>query len=119
MTATETMKASEDALKMFRNRTNDIIKYLTAVKEGKLKGDPQLLRSIEALSKRLPVLHTPFIDNVLDDIDVDTELISLLSTLTKVGKHMSEALDKHEVSHYRASTGGSMDMSHLYARKFM
>eukprot|EP01138_Halocafeteria_seosinensis_P013841 gb/GECG01014134.1/.p1 GENE.gb/GECG01014134.1/~~gb/GECG01014134.1/.p1 ORF type:complete len:349 (+),score=59.86 gb/GECG01014134.1/:1-1047(+) len=116
-TVSEAINSSQDALKMFRNRTNAIIEYLIAVKEGKIQADPQLLRSIAALSHRLPVLHTPFAENVLKDIDANTELVSLLSTLTTVGKRMSDVLDKHDIA-YEKRHGGSVEMLHHH-HKFM
>ena len=116
VTVSEAINSSQDALKMFRNRTSAIIDYLTAVKEGRIEADPQLLRSIAALSHRLPVLHTPFTENVLKDIDTDTELVSLLSTLTTVGKRLSDVLDKHEIA-YDTHHGGPEMMHHHH--KFM
>jgi len=101
------------AIQALHGRLKVLHKFVSDIKEGKIKADQRILRDLKGLCNRLPTMDTSdFKQDFLVEYN-DAILVAYLATLTKGEAQINEVMDKFNLTHARQGRGGGMMMPGL------
>jgi len=88
-----------------RSRTQQLLAYLRGVEQGSFPRDEALLRQVSAICRQLPALDpAAFKDSFVSEY-VDSQLVTLLASITKGTKTLSEVTDKVQAGYVDSGSG--------------
>lgn len=95
---TSHLSSMHNAIKMLNIRIKSIVKYLEAVKAGKLSADQSVLRRLSSLVNLLPAIESANFNNEFLSEYNDALLVTYLASITKTSNSMNEMIDKFNIT---------------------
>lgn len=104
----ENLQANYSAIKMLASRVRLIAEYVRASQRGEVPFNHEILREINALAHRLPVLSSEKFRGDFYNQCNDVALMSYLGTITKCCNTMNRFINRFNLLHERLAMGRRM-----------
>jgi len=104
----ENLQAQYSAIKMLASRVRLIAEYVRASQRGEVPFNHEILREINALAHRLPVLSSEKFRGDFYNQCNDVALMSYLGTITKCCNTMNRFINRFNLLHERLAMGRRM-----------
>ncbi|KAK7072643.1 COP9 signalosome complex subunit 6 [Halocaridina rubra] len=104
----ENLQAQYSAIKMLASRVRLILEYVRASQRGEVEFNHEILRQVNALSHRLPVLTSDKFRGEFYNQCNDVALMSYLGTITKCCNTMNRFINRFNLLHDRLAMGRRM-----------
>uniref|UniRef100_H2Z9Q5 COP9 signalosome complex subunit 6 n=2 Tax=Ciona savignyi TaxID=51511 RepID=H2Z9Q5_CIOSA len=103
--ASEHLASQHSSISMLYTRVRLLRDYMEAVQNGELPRDHEIMRSLQALCKRLPVLGAETLTSDLHNQYNDVTLMTYLGVMSKGSQTMNQFISKFNVLLDRQSAG--------------
>uniref|UniRef100_A0A0P4WK75 COP9 signalosome complex subunit 6 n=1 Tax=Scylla olivacea TaxID=85551 RepID=A0A0P4WK75_SCYOL len=104
----ENLQAQYSAIKMLASRVRLIAEYVRASQRGEVEFNHEILRQVNALAHRLPVLNSDKFRGEFYNQCNDVALMSYLGTITKCCNTMNRFINRFNLLHERLAMGRRM-----------
>lgn len=104
----ENLQAQYSAIKMLASRVRLIAEYVRASQRGEVEFNHEILRQVNALAHRLPVLSSDKFRGEFYNQCNDVALMSYLGTITKCCNTMNRFINRFNLLHERLAMGRRM-----------
>ncbi|KAK8728608.1 hypothetical protein OTU49_009044 [Cherax quadricarinatus] len=104
----ENLQAQYSAIKMLASRVRLIAEYVRASQRGEVEFNHEILRQVNALTHRLPVLSSDKFRGEFYNQCNDVALMSYLGTITKCCNTMNRFINRFNLLHERLAMGRRM-----------
>ncbi|XP_027232121.2 COP9 signalosome complex subunit 6 [Penaeus vannamei] len=104
----ENLQAQYSAIKMLASRVRLIAEYVKASQRGEVEFNHEILRQVNALAHRLPVLNSEKFRGEFYNQCNDVALMSYLGTITKCCNTMNRFINRFNLLHERLAMGRRM-----------
>ncbi|KAB7496387.1 COP9 signalosome complex subunit 6 [Armadillidium nasatum] len=104
----ENLQAQYNAIKMLASRVHLIEEYVRATQKGEVPFNHEIIRQINALSHRLPVLSSPKFREEFYNQNNDVALMAYLGAITKCCNTMNKFINRFNQLHERFAIGRRM-----------
>lgn len=104
----ENLQAQYNAIKMLASRVRLISEYVRASQRGEVEFNNEILRQVNALAHRLPVLSSDKFRGEFYNQCNDVALMSYLGTITKCCNTMNRFINRFNLLHERLAMGRRM-----------
>ncbi|XP_064089562.1 COP9 signalosome complex subunit 6-like [Macrobrachium nipponense] len=104
----ENLQAQYSAIKMLASRVRLISEYVRASQRGEVEFNHEILRQVNALAHRLPVLNSDKFRGEFYNQCNDVALMSYLGTITKCCNTMNRFINRFNLLHERLAMGRRM-----------
>ncbi|XP_071521892.1 COP9 signalosome complex subunit 6 [Panulirus ornatus] len=104
----ENLQAQYSAIKMLASRVRLIAEYVRASQRGEVEFNHEILRQVNALAHRLPVLNSNKFRGEFYNQCNDVALMSYLGTITKCCNTMNRFINRFNLLHERLAMGRRM-----------
>ncbi|ROT79352.1 COP9 constitutive photomorphogenic-like protein subunit 6 [Penaeus vannamei] len=104
----ENLQAQYSAIKMLASRVRLIAEYVKASQRGEVEFNHEILRQVNALAHRLPVLNSEKFRGEFYNQCNDVALMSYLGTITKCCNTMNRFINRFNLLHERLAMGQSI-----------
>jgi len=101
----EHLNPQYNAIQMLHGQVKQVLKYITAVENGEVERNHQILREAYSLIHRLPLMNTKQFDEEFYTQCNDVNLILYLGVITKCSDTFSKFLSKYNAISERKSSG--------------
>jgi len=106
--AADHLVAQHSAIKMLASRVKIILEYVKAVERGEVEHNHEIMRQINALSHRLPVLEKHRFKPEFYTQCNDVALMTLLGTVMKSANNLNQFVNKFNTVYQRQGMGRRM-----------
>ena len=105
-TLTPHLQNLQRSVSRLRTRTAALLRYLQGVRDGAFPRDEALMRQVAAICAQLPTLDPSIFKESFVTEYVDSQLVTLLSSITKGTKTLSEVTEAVQVGYIDSGGGG-------------